>query len=806
MALQLGITRSDSLTGPSQICIIDNHHLSSYEDAPGSNTDIGNPHIIEFSLSRSTLPSKPPRPRRCIASSVPTPPSPRPRLALHDYVFGCKPVFDYVFNFVQRPYRRPDWGGSLPESEWFLSAAQILWFNQSVNAAVYLGAMAWGLHTAIFYKAARAVWRGSHQSRVTWLPLIGTLWAMATINMACNVRFNELAFVDSSGYNGGPFAYVVAYQSSPVNVAAVSTAIVSLCLADVFLLYRVHVLWRKWYIAAPLHLLFLTALAFAILQAWAVGHGDSSFWVVPAFGGWSFYIILAMSLHCLLTILLLWGVLDLSCRLAASLTGHSRTIYTGYKAVLVESALPYGIISFVLMILTCVDSDAANLFVPLLVQLQGITVELIVIRIVNGYAWSLVSLRAINEKLITLRGQLGRRAGSENVSMEALGGNRTGGITVTTVAMSGPPPSVPSVLLPELTGFVPQFLLDDIINIANDATRQAVDAMEAFLERRDAARNEVMDDWKTTEELEKGLNAFQTLLESHVDIAFDFFEAWSLRNIFAIPADLPVVAPHQKGLDLDQPQEKETELLEEIKDLRRKIQAQRKLRRLFSRAVRSSNAQLAHSKARLEQLSFIRSPQLQELGSLADEFLAMYNAVSALPPIDPASTAIEQAPLPEPGKRPWETSKMGYFNWAVGQLMLRAKEHAKGEGDFGAGSSAVGAAAAAAYDVANVQDVKGALEAIAGQVVVAQLDCTQKSTYEIELNQYISLMTIRRKKSEKPVFSYFLQRIAPAHPIQVHQNDEPGHAFHTPERDRRGWSGMHRRTFNEWMNLFSSQW
>lgn len=146
----------------------------------------------------------------------------------------------------------PDWGGSLPESEWFLSAAQILWFNQSVNAAVYLGAMAWGtmafsqtclqltlvlpgLHTAIFYKAARAVWRGSHQSRVTWLPLIGTLWAMATINMACNVRFNELAFVDSSGYNGGPFAYVVAYQSSPVNVAAVSTAIVSLCLADVFL-------------------------------------------------------------------------------------------------------------------------------------------------------------------------------------------------------------------------------------------------------------------------------------------------------------------------------------------------------------------------------------------------------------------------------------------------------------------------------------------------------------------------------------------------------------------------------------------
>lgn len=144
-----------------------------------------------------------------------------------------------------------------------------------------------------------------------------------------------------------------------------------------------------------------------------------------------------------------------------------------------------------------------------------------------------------------------------------------------TFAMTAPPPTVPSVLLPELIGFVPQFLLDDIINIANDATRQAVDAMEAFLERRDATRTSATSSWNNTEELEKGLNSFQTLLESHVDIAFDFFEAWSLRNIFAIPADLPIVAPHQRGLDLTETEEKETELLIEIRVLRKKIQAVR---------------------------------------------------------------------------------------------------------------------------------------------------------------------------------------------------------------------------------------
>ncbi|KAI0731815.1 Mis12 protein-domain-containing protein [Fomitopsis betulina] len=276
--------------------------------------------------------------------------------------------------------------------------------------------------------------------------------------------------------------------------------------------------------------------------------------------------------------------------------------------------------------------------------------------------------------------------------------------------MSAPPPTVPSVLLPELIGFIPQFLLDDVINSANEATQQAVDAMEAFLERRDASKQDPADAWKSAEELEKGLNAFQTLLESHVDIAFDFFEAWSLRNIFAIPADLPIVAPHQKGLNLDEPEERETGLVQEIKDLRRQVQAQRKLRRLYTHAVRASSAQLAHSKARLEHLSFLRAPQLHALSALSDEFESMYNNVASLPPLDPAFTAPEPTGSSEPGKRPWEMSKTGYFNWAVEQLMLRAKEKARGEGGFGEGSSAVGAIATSAYGVGSADYVKAALE------------------------------------------------------------------------------------------------
>jgi kinetochore protein Mis12/MTW1 len=132
--------------------------------------------------------------------------------------------------------------------------------------------------------------------------------------------------------------------------------------------------------------------------------------------------------------------------------------------------------------------------------------------------------------------------------------------------------ATPTTLVPEILSFSPHFLLDDTINIANDGVARAVDAMEDFLNRWAETRLHDEPDWDADKELEQGLVSFQTLLEFHTDIAFDFFEAWSLRNIFAVPPDLPLVAPHHAGLDLDQPPEKETELLAEIDELRRQLE------------------------------------------------------------------------------------------------------------------------------------------------------------------------------------------------------------------------------------------
>ncbi|KZP11929.1 Mis12-domain-containing protein [Athelia psychrophila] len=268
--------------------------------------------------------------------------------------------------------------------------------------------------------------------------------------------------------------------------------------------------------------------------------------------------------------------------------------------------------------------------------------------------------------------------------------------------MSHPAPTAPSILLPEVLGFSPQLLLDDVINSANSAVTASVDGMEMFLlrwadGRAKEGKGKSEDD--ITQDIEQGLVAFQTLLESHVDIAFDFFELWSLRNIFAVPADLPVVVPHHQGLDLEAPPEKEAELIAEIDDLRRKIDNQQRLKRLYIRAARKSRLQLKHSQSQLEKIMFLRSPQLQILGALPASLTQMCEEVASLPLPDPASL---QQPLPDLAKRPWETSKTGYFQWAVGQSLA----HSGGDGAQGA--SAVSRVAEVVQAVGTADQVKSA--------------------------------------------------------------------------------------------------
>lgn len=278
----------------------------------------------------------------------------------------------------------------------------------------------------------------------------------------------------------------------------------------------------------------------------------------------------------------------------------------------------------------------------------------------------------------------------------------------------------PTLLLCEALGFSPQILLDDIINIANNAVQDGVNGMEEFLEKWAEERASQGDTATidSTHEVEQGLVAFQTLLEHHTDIAFDFFEGWSLRNIFHIPPDLPIVLPHQEGLDLTVTSERVQELMDEMEDLRNQLDnvrfhfvaislhrtcltglQQKKLSRLLTRAVRVSSQKRKVAEMRLNHLSHLASSPsvpspLDKMKALPPKFLSMYQALSTLPQPD------RQLDTPvDPGKRQWETNKTGYVNWAVDRLL------AKGGADRG-GSRAV------AEELGTAQELRAALAAV----------------------------------------------------------------------------------------------
>ena len=108
---------------------------------------------------------------------------------------------------------------------------------------------------------------------------------------------------------------------------------------------------------------------------------------------------------------------------------------------------------------------------------------------------------------------------------------------------------------------------------------------------------------------------------------------------------------------------------------------------------------------------------MQTLLALPAELEAMYAGVTSLPTLDSSAAALDLSSAAVPGKRGWETSKTGYENWAVEQLMERAKESARGEpgeggNDFGEGRAEVAAAVGRVAEVGRVEDLKVVLKKV----------------------------------------------------------------------------------------------
>ncbi|KAH9830105.1 uncharacterized protein C8Q71DRAFT_378230 [Rhodofomes roseus] len=198
---------------------------------------------------------------------------------------------------------------------------------------------------------------------------------MAVINEACNIGFNSNAWLHYDGTSMSAYHYFTSNQASALNGAALAGAFFTVILADGYLLVRCYRWWKNLWVIIPLAMLMLVSYVWDFFElVYTAGHAveANSGWVMPFFGSWPITIGLAGALHLIYTVLL-----------ASRVITHARKTcmeVLGLWEISVESAFPYGFVSLVFMILYCSNSVAANGFIPMLVQLQGITVDLLVAR------------------------------------------------------------------------------------------------------------------------------------------------------------------------------------------------------------------------------------------------------------------------------------------------------------------------------------------------------------------------------------------------------------------------------------------
>lgn len=208
-----------------------------------------------------------------------------------------------------------------------------------------------------------------------------------------------------------------------------------------------------------------------------------------------------------------------------------------------------------------------------------------------------------------------------------------------------PPPiqvDAPSLLIPEILGFSPQLLLDDLVDAANEVQLQVVEGMDTFLQRwaddRAKSRSQPSNsnsqsssqnpsdaqqqaEWDATEEVESGIISFQTLLQEHTDIAFDLFEVWTLRNVFSVRhprhEDLEkyIQLRHHVGV-VQEGREREGEAVEGLVELRRKLSAQRALKRTYTLALSQTRTRLARLRALTASYSALDNPALTDRKSV----------------------------------------------------------------------------------------------------------------------------------------------------------------------------------------------
>ncbi|ESK83249.1 hypothetical protein Moror_15078 [Moniliophthora roreri MCA 2997] len=266
-------------------------------------------------------------------------------------------------------------------------------FERCLYIANILAAIIYGI---LLYTACSSVYllatghARTQKSRIFFIGYIIVMVICMTFVMASNALAGQMMWIEHRDTEGGPFAYYLATAANWTGVTGTTLNMFGNFMGDLLLLYRCYIIWNSSIAVIVLpSLIFLASTAMAIVSCVRSALPGSSFFASDTINFAIPWIALTCGLNAILTGLITARLLIARRRLKTVLGSNEySTVYTSAISIIVESALPFGILGITFAILLGRGNTVYMIFNGILGTYTGLAPLLIIHRVALGRAWS----------------------------------------------------------------------------------------------------------------------------------------------------------------------------------------------------------------------------------------------------------------------------------------------------------------------------------------------------------------------------------------------------------------------------------
>ncbi|KAF9447766.1 hypothetical protein P691DRAFT_730862 [Macrolepiota fuliginosa MF-IS2] len=268
-----------------------------------------------------------------------------------------------------------------------------LYNERTIIDGLFLGAIAYGVHLTLFIWCFHILLQKKKSGGDYLLMVyVSLLFIMGNIGNGTNIKVGELTFVDDRNFPGGPGLFF-ATGAGPVGLTCNVIYIINTWFQDGLLLYRFWMFFARmgWYWVILPCLMFLASVALSLILIVMLCVPGITLWSTISINLAIPYWAISIALTVIITACITTRLLYMRYQMRRVMAG-SGSEYISVTSMLVESAALYTVNGLIFLVSYAVNSPIQNLALPVLGQTQSIAPLLIILRVLQGRAWSSSSL------------------------------------------------------------------------------------------------------------------------------------------------------------------------------------------------------------------------------------------------------------------------------------------------------------------------------------------------------------------------------------------------------------------------------